>query len=378
MFAPNMQSIYISNGVGIFILVILLIVSRTKILRYRIEDRIYTMLCFGVMLGCFFEAFSYTIDGKLFPGSIILNYIANTYLYSFNLILSLTMVFYVDLCLYDNTARLYKHYTMQKIVAVIMLSLNIANLFYPIIYTISPGNSYARLPFSYSFYVAILFYFVTAYLVEKNYEKLNGTRSFFNISAFLLPISIGTGLQFMYYGLSLAWLSCAIGLTGLYMMQQNELAYVDPLVDTYNRQYLNNVLSAWINRKNRFYGIMIDIDHFKQINDTFGHSEGDRALKTVTDILKASRQDNELVFRFAGDEFIVLKRSDVQNGMDDYINEVERRLKEYNAVSQNYKLSLSYGVSYFEDADLDAFMKEIDTKMYEMKASHHEDILKDS
>ncbi|MBR4483800.1 MAG: hypothetical protein IKO97_01225, partial [Erysipelotrichaceae bacterium] len=63
MFAPNMQSIYISNGVGIFILVILLIVSGTKILRYRIEDRIYTMLCFGVMLGCFFEAFSYTIDG---------------------------------------------------------------------------------------------------------------------------------------------------------------------------------------------------------------------------------------------------------------------------------------------------------------------------
>ena len=50
------------------------------------------------------------------------------------------------------------------------------------------------------------------------YEKENGARTFINIKMFLIPIIIGAGLQFMFYGLSLAWLSAALGLMGLYMM----------------------------------------------------------------------------------------------------------------------------------------------------------------
>ena len=369
----DLRSIYVANGVGIILLIILLCVSHTKILRDRTEDRIYSLMCFGVMLGCFFEAFSYTIDGKIFPGSIILNYIANTYLYSFNLLLPLAVIFYVDLGLYHNVAHLKERYKPQKIIALIMISLNIVNLFYPIVYTISSDNVYSRRPLSYLFYVVIVYYFITTYMTERKYEKENGTRSFFNINLFLIPIILGTGLQFAFYGLSLAWLSSAIGLMGLYMMQQNELAYIDPLVDTYNRQYLNHVLAAWINRNNKFTGVMFDIDNFKNINDTFGHSEGDRALKEVTDILKASRRNNELVFRFAGDEFIVLKRSEHEEEMNYYLDEVKRRLDEFNSGSHQYKLSLSYGVSYFEEADLDVFMKEMDNRMYEMKMKHHKE-----
>ena len=369
----DLRSIYVANGVGIVLLIILLYVSHTKILRDRTEDRIYSLMCFGVMLGCFFEAFSYTIDGKLFPGSIILNYIANTYLYSFNLLLPLAVIFYVDLGLYHNINRLKEKYKVQKIIAFIMILLNIINLFYPIIYDISANNEYSRRPLSYLFYVVIVYYFITTYMIERRYEKENGTRSFFNINAFLFPIILGTGLQFMFYGLSLAWLSSAIGLLGLYMMQQNELAYIDPLVDTYNRQYFNHVLSAWTNRKNSFSGVMLDIDRFKNINDTFGHSEGDRALKQVTDILKAARKNNELVFRFAGDEFVVLKRNETEEGMKSYLDEVERKLTEFNNGDHPYKLSLSYGVSYFEDEDIDLFLKDMDNKMYAMKSKHHKD-----
>ena len=136
----DLRSIYVANGVGIVLLIILLYVSHTKILRDRIEDRIYSLMCFGVMLGCFFEAFSYTIDGKLFPGSIILNYIANTYLYSFNLLLPLAVIFYVDLGLYHNINRLKDKYKVQKIIGLIMILLNIINLFYPIIYDINANN----------------------------------------------------------------------------------------------------------------------------------------------------------------------------------------------------------------------------------------------
>ena len=72
--------------------------------------------------------------------------------------------------------------------------------------------------------------------VTRRFEKENGARTFFNVKMFLLPILIGAGLQFAFYGLSLAWLSAALGLVGLYMMQQNEVAYLDALAGTYNRQ----------------------------------------------------------------------------------------------------------------------------------------------
>ena len=210
--------------------------------------------------------------------------------------------------------------------------------------------------------------------VTHKYQKETGAKTFLNINMFLLPILVGAGLQFAFYGLSLAWLSAAIGLTGLFMMQQNELAYVDALVDTYNRQYLNNVISSWINHGYSFAGVMIDVDRFKDINDTYGHSEGDRILKDVTDILKTVRLGGELIFRFAGDEFVVLRLTDQEDGLDEYMRRVNKVLDQYNEkhfADKPYKLQLSYGTGLYSGGDLDEFMKVIDDKMYTMKSLHH-------
>lgn len=367
----NLQSIFLANGVGIFLLLVLRYVSIARIQRARPEDRIFAFMVFGVMIGCLFEAFSYAIDGKLFTGSILLNYIANTYLFTINLLLPLALLFYVDLGLYGDPKRLRELYKPQKITAGIMISLTLLNLFVPVIYRISEQNLYSRMPLSYLFYVLIIYYCFTALYVTKQYEKANGTRSFFSIRMFLFPILLGTTLQFIFYGLSLAWLSASIGLVGLYMMQQNEMAYIDPLVDTYNRQYLNNILSAWSARGYSFTGMMLDIDHFKQINDTYGHTEGDSALKTATDLLKTARTGNELVFRFAGDEFIILKLTSDKEGLQDYIQKLNQITREHNQTAPLYPLSFSYGTSFFQNGEIDAFIKEMDSRMYQMKEKHH-------
>ena len=116
---------------------------------------------------------------------------------------------------------------------------------------------------------------------------------------------------------------------------------------------------------------MLDVDSFKRINDSFGHSEGDNALKTVSSILKQARRENEWVFRFAGDEFIVLKLTPSANGLNAYMDEVNKKLAEYNQSQPLYPLFLSYGMSYFDHGSIDSFMKEMDDKMYEMKEMHH-------
>lgn len=367
----DLKSIYIANGVGVFILLLLHFTSRTKILRNHAEDKLYSYMVFGVMIGCIMEALSYTIDGLLFPGSRFINYVINTYLYSVNLLLPFCVLIYVDLGLYHDPSRIRKHYKPQIFTLIAMLLLTCVNFFVPIVYYITEDNVYERRPLSYVYYFAILFFLITAVIMTRRYEKKFGARPFFSIHLFLLPIVLGVGLQFLFYGLSLAWLSAAIGLVGLYMMQQNETAYIDPLSDTYNRQYLNHILSRWTKRGNSFAGAMIDVDRFKTINDKFGHSEGDKALITISQMLKTSQLENEWVFRFAGDEFIVLKMTEEKDGLDQYMEEVLKKLEEYNRQEKLYPLSISYGMSFFESGDIDVFMREIDTNMYLMKAEHH-------
>ena len=367
----DLRSIYIANGVGIFILLMLYYTSHARVLKHHTQDRLFTFLQAGVMLGCFFEAFSYALDGHVFPGAIALNHLANTYLFSFNMLLPFGVLVYVDYGLYGDWNRIWKHYKLQIAVGIVMLCANVVNLFFPISYALSDQNVYTRMPFGYVYYAVILFYLLTALFVTKRYERENGAKAFISITLFLIPILVGAALQFMFYGLSLAWLASALGLVGLYIMQQNELAFTDPLVDTYNRQYLDHVLSAWTSKNKGFIGVMLDIDHFKSINDNYGHTEGDNALKALTDILKHSRIDNEWVFRFAGDEFIVLKMTDSADGLVDYMDEVGKNVEKYNRGDHPYQLELSWGMSQFGTGGIDAFMKEMDDRMYEMKAEHH-------
>lgn len=367
----DLRSVYVSNGTGIFILLILLYASHDRIRRGRLEDRIFSLMVFGVMIGCVCEIISYAVDGKVFPGCYFISYITNTYLYSFNMVLPIAVLFYIDLGLYNDPTRLWQQYKPQIIFAVVMILLNVVNWFTPIIFTVSPENLYSRRPMSYAFYVVMMYFFISALVLTMRYEKENGTKSFFNVYVFLFPVLTGAALQFMFYGLSLAWLSAAVGLTGLYMMQQNEMAYVDPLVETFNRQYLNSTLSSWINRETPFAGVMLDVDRFKQVNDTYGHSEGDRVLKIVADILKGARSGKELVFRFAGDEFIVLKMDSDEEGLKNYMVEVNKRTETYNLQNPDFRLSLSYGMSCCRSGDPDVFMKEMDNRMYAMKQKHH-------
>ena len=367
----NLCSIFVANGTGIFILVMLLFASRTKILRHRTEDRLYSYMIVGVMLACFMEAFSYALDGRVFPGARLLNYVANTYLYSVNMLLPFIVLVYVDLGLYGDTKRIWTHYKPQIIIGCIMFSITLLNFLIPICYTINDQNVYERRLFSYVYYFVILYFCLTSLVLTRRYEKENGARAFFSVNMFLVPILVGAGLQFMFYGLSLAWLSAAIGLVGLFMMQQNEMAYIDSLVDTYNRQYLDHILSAWISRGHTVSGVMLDIDRFKYINDHYGHSEGDNALITVTDILKKAARSHEYVFRFAGDEFIVLKRTKSPDELNAYMGEVNRLLGDFNRENSRYPLRVSYGVGCVGNGNIDQFMREMDDQMYAMKTEHH-------
>ncbi len=88
--------------------------------------------------------------------------------------------------------------------------------------------------------------------------------------------------------------------------------YIDPLTGLFNRYYLNNVLPQNLKdaEKNNLEltVFIIDIDDFKHINDTYGHLAGDDVLKGAAEIFKKSVRDDDVVIRYAGDEFIILSK----------------------------------------------------------------------
>ena len=115
--------------------------------------------------------------------------------------------------------------------------------------------------------------------------------------------------------------------------------------------------------------ILVDVDKFKSVNDTYGHDVGDLVLKRVADVLKYSFRVTDLVFRLGGDEFVV-----IMTNVDSSIREqVRQKIDQANVMLQKPKddlppTSLSVGVAFAdrENPDGDIF-KDADTALYRVK-----------
>jgi diguanylate cyclase (GGDEF)-like protein len=190
------------------------------------------------------------------------------------------------------------------------------------------------------------------------------------------PIITGCAIQTLFYGISMIWVSLAVGLTAIYMATQNEFSYVDTLTGLYNRAYLDYQMeTAARDNSCCLGGIMIDVDYFKLINDTYGHSAGDEALIDVARILLFSKPDKATAIRFAGDEFIILMKNASEQQMRKIMEDIKAELDIFNETEgRQYKLSLSLGYAiYDKDNDTsDSFFKHMDDNMYIEKSTHHE------
>ena len=143
-----------------------------------------------------------------------------------------------------------------------------------------------------------------------------------------------------------------------YMDMLREQSLRDQLTGLYNRRFLEEAIdkiTAQIRRRGTALGIlMVDIDYFKQVNDTHGHDVGDRVLKEVARVLLKSVRDSDVVVRFGGEEFMVLL-VDVQVGKSEEVAEKIRRAVENHTIEVPgvvLKKTVSIGVAEFpHDSD---------------------------
>ncbi len=160
--------------------------------------------------------------------------------------------------------------------------------------------------------------------------------------------------------------------------EQTELeSHTDPLTGMPNRRSLDRQLEVGLERIKRSGArgtvVVLDLDRLKEINDTYGHEIGDRALRTVGNVLRATVRDNDLCARFGGDEFIVVL-------WDCYPEHEERRVADLqNAVAAHpfeprpgvrVSLSISAGAARFPEdgSTFEEMLAAADERMYRDKA----------
>jgi diguanylate cyclase (GGDEF)-like protein len=116
------------------------------------------------------------------------------------------------------------------------------------------------------------------------------------------------------FGAIFVWLTIALSLqTAADLMRINLLEaenITDPLTNVHNRRYLDRRLDEEVSRSKRYSlnlsVLMLDIDHFKRVNDTYGHQAGDITLATLCRLVKSSLRDLDVVARYGGEEFLVI------------------------------------------------------------------------
>lgn len=160
----------------------------------------------------------------------------------------------------------------------------------------------------------------------------------------------------------------------------NRLAYFDPLTGLPNRVQVSKQLAQAVNmaRRSKKVGalLFIDLDRFKQINDSLGHSVGDELLKAVAERLEYCRRGEDIIARMGGDEFIWILPDlgpDAERASIDATRAAERLVEDFRrslrAGGHELRMTPSIGISLFggDDADVDEIMKQADSAMNQAK-----------
>ncbi|NPA38999.1 MAG: diguanylate cyclase [Thermodesulfobacteria bacterium] len=148
-----------------------------------------------------------------------------------------------------------------------------------------------------------------------------------------------------------------------------EFIFIDPLTEVHNRSYLN-LISFKIKKLHTIISVlMIDLDRFKNLNDTYGHLVGDQVLRKVARVLRKNVKIGDDVIRFGGEEFLILA---YRCGLEDAINLGERLRKAVESLEfkdyPNIKVTVSIGISlYTGKKDLWEVIREADDAMYMAK-----------
>jgi len=153
-----------------------------------------------------------------------------------------------------------------------------------------------------------------------------------------------------------------------------KLSFTDFLTGIKNRLTFDIFLEHEVKRARRYCEdltlIMMDIDNFKEINDTFGHKKGDELLKKVAKVLSENTRETDLVARFGGDEFVLLLPTTTLDSSEHIAAKLKKKLANIK-IDENNKLHVSMGIASLSEESVingENLLQLADSRLYKEKA----------
>lgn len=285
---------------------------------------------------------------------------------------ALATVFVLYIWVYQKKSKRRKY--ISKIIFMSFFNL----LYLPIAWYYSPGITSAI------GYYAILIIVLSVFFVEKlvefalpifsllfsvfmiRYELANPS----HFAAFPDRVTHLNDVTFNFAAVTILMFSVITYVNRHYVNEKEvfyNLSITDELTGVYNRRYLLNALeqlTSELKGQQAFHLIFIDVNNFKDVNDTFGHHTGDDVLIMLGQLL---HNKFEICGRFGGDEFLAIVLDSDINKVKDMIYPVESAFDAYAKENDFKGLSISFGITSSENKSADEIIKEADQYMYAAK-----------
>lgn len=364
----------ITNIFSMLLLIIMLANMYRRSREYLPDQKLFLIMAIANIAILFFDSMQWILDGK--PGSIshYVNLVSNVLYYMFQILPCGLWCFYVRYQIRMDVEEMMRAKLLLGIPFLVNAVISILSSFYGYYFFVDNLNYYSRgslfwlsVVFTYGYFLySIIFVLINRKNTEKNI--------FVSLLLFSLPPLVGSLIQVLHYGYALIWPGVALSLTMIYINIQKNQLYTDHLTGLYNRRLLDIHLDACLksNIKSDSIGvIMIDIDKFKNINDTFGHVIGDQALVETANALKKSIVKTGFTARYGGDEFVVVVPTSDKATVEYAVRGIEKKIEQLNRrEGALYKLHLSMGYELFKcGGNITKYdvLCRIDRQMYEDK-----------
>ncbi|MEG0073507.1 MAG: GGDEF domain-containing protein [Clostridia bacterium] len=178
--------------------------------------------------------------------------------------------------------------------------------------------------------------------------------------------------------INILWTVTAFNLAMMFLLLQKQIAEYDSLTRAYSRRVFDTFIENKIAKSDKqavFSAMFIDLDGFKEINDNFGHSEGDLVLRKFVELIYIAVGKKAKVVRYGGDEFLVYFEATTKELLNSYVLNIAKEINKYNESSgknYNIKYSLSSEIYTKKFKSFDQFLRNLDNNMYKSKKEKKE------
>ena len=372
-----------ANLVCLIFFLILLIRSINSVDR-QAKQRAFDMVLFFHILYYLSDCMWALVLKEILPKNVTTSSLVNFFNSLIMCYLAFTWFMYVEISQRNMRATIRKNKLLLQIPVLISQTLLIA------IFCFRPGwlldDQLECTPLYYAFFllIPIMYIYLAAFRsFRRSMRKENFAYRKQHIACVIYPIVISAFgiLQTIWLNAPLFCFGCTIMLNYIYLISQDDLVSLDPLTNLNNRVQLKRYASHEFihskDDKSNYYVVMMDLDHFKLINDRFGHVEGDRALQEAADAIRAGCLGNDLrpfIARYGGDEFILILKTENEEDIKRLVENIRQAFRNCNEKNKKgYLLTPSIGYVSF-NGELTEFQNAVeraDQALYEEKRSHY-------